>query len=484
MDRLVLGCGTVGRSFLDRLGAGSASVLVLVEDADSAESLRDGGVDARSVDLTQGAAVRTVAGAVDSIVIAYDSPLKTRAIARTARTVYPNAFIMACLDTTATPEDHQEIAEYVDRILETQAETTSTVLERAGDPGIRPRKLQRILRNIDESLAIVTHDNPDPDAIASAVGLQRIAEAADTPADVCYFGEISHHENRALVNLLEFDLQNLAGDASLDSYSGFALVDHSRPGINDGLPESTPIDIVVDHHPPRAPVEARFVDLRSDVGATSTLICEYLETFEIPWTPAVATGLLFGIRTDTQDFTREVATADFHAAATLVEHADSGALQRIESPSMTADTLDIIAAAIRNRERDDDVLTTYAGEISNRDALAQAADKLLELEGVATTLVYGYIDDVVYISARAYGTDLDLGEALRDAFGQIGSAGGHAQMAGAQIPIGILLDGTTEPEHSDVIQDIITERFFDTLGIHTSHAAGHIYRDFLSTDDH
>ena len=99
--------------------------------------------------------------------------------------------------------------------------------------------------------------------------------------------------------------------------------------------------------------------------------------------------------------------------------------------------------------------------IMNRDALAQAADRLLNIEGVTTTLVYGLDDRTIYVSARTRGTDLDLGEALRDAFGQIGSAGGHADMAGAQIELGVMEDEETPIE--EIAEGIVTDRFLDVL---------------------
>lgn len=483
MDRLVLGSGPIGSSLVERLADRPDRLVVLVEDDQRAEALREEGTDARHVDLSDVDSIRTVAGSIDSVVVAPDGPERTADVAEAASDAYPDAFVLACLAAGASDEERARVAERADRVVVATDETSRFLLDRAGDAGIRTRKLQRVLRDVEGKLAVVAHDNPDPDAIASAVGVRQIAEASGVEAEVCYYGEINHQENRALVNLLEFDLRNLTVDDDLSEFGGFALVDHSRAGINDGLPESTPVDVVVDHHPPRAPVEARFVDLRSEVGATSTLVTGYLQQLCIEPSAELATGLLYGILTDTRDFSREVSKADFEAASRLVEHVDSGEIQRIESPSVAGETLELIAAAVRNRRVDDDVLTTCVGEISSRDALPQAADKLLELEGVSTTLVFGYTDAAVFVSARSRGTDLDLGEVLRDAFDQIGSAGGHADMAGAQIPVGFLIEETDEADRGEVIEDVITDRFFEALGVGLDHAAARVYADFLGTDD-
>lgn len=482
MDRLVLGCGAVGRAFLDRLDDRSTSLLVLLESESEAESLREGGIDARRVGLTSVGDIRTVAGDVGSVVVAPSGTDRLRSIVETANVAYPNAFVMACPDEHVTPTDRDAIETEVDRLVDLPTETARNLTERAGDDGIRARKLRHTLSDIDGTLAVFAHDNPDPDAIAAAIGLRRIATAFGVDAVACYYGGINHQENRALVNLFGYDLRSLSPDADLSGFDAFALVDHSRPGVNDSLPEETPIDIVIDHHPPRGPIQARFVDLRSDVGATCTLVEEYLSGFGIDPGEALASGLLYGIRTDTREFSRGVSIADFEAAARLVEAADGERLRRIESPTVTAETLETLGRAIANRSVDTDVLTTSVGEISDRDTLAQAADRLLDMDGITTALVFGYTDDTVYVSSRARGTDIDLGEVVREAFAQIGSAGGHADMAGAQIPVGILTDDTGEDDRGAVIEEVVSERFLEALGVTPDHAAALVYSELVDPD--
>lgn len=482
MNRLVLGYDAVGQSFIDRLADRPGELMVLADDSGQAESVRETGIDARSVDITNVADIRTVAGEVDSIIVAPSGTELLREVVRTVRVGYPHAFVMACLDGTPSAAVRDAIEAHADRVVDFSAETSQAILDRSGDNGIRTRKLREVLGNIDGTLAVVTHDNPDPDAIGSAVGLARIAADVDVDAEACYFGEINHQENRALVNLFGFELRNLGAEADLSEFDAFALVDHSRAGVNDGLPEGTPIDIVVDHHPPREPIRARFVDLRSDVGSTSTLIASYL--FQLGITPdaALASGLIYGIRTDTQGFKRGVSVADFEAAAGLIESADTDQLRRVESPSVSVETIETLGASIANRTVKEDVLTTCVGSISDRDTLSQAADRLLGMEGITTTLVFGYTEETVFVSARSRGVERDLGEVLREAFDQIGSAGGHATMAGAQISVGILTEETAPDERGEVIADVITERFFEALGLASTYPAAFVYSDVLEAD--
>lgn len=472
VTRLVLGCGSLGQLLADTLDERSGELHVVVSDPSRAETLRGDGIPATQTDDFSPEVLRSVCNSsVDSVLVASDDTKQNHQAAYTARSVYPQAMLVAYLGANADRAIRSELSSVADRVIDPGEAIAEQVLASAGRQGHRVRQLHRTLRAIDGQLAVVMHDNPDPDAIASALALVCLAERVNCPADAYYSGNITHQENRALVNLLDYDLVRLE-DNSIDrsEYGGIALVDHARPGVNDPLPPETDVDIVIDHHPPRKPVEARFVDLRSDVGATSTLLVDYFQRLDIvPQTP-ITTGLLFGIWVDTKQFSREIAVDDFEAAAYLTPFADMAVLAQIEEPQMTVETFETIGHAIRNRTVKGSVLTSCVGFFRNRDAIAQAADRLLDIDGITTTLVYGIQDDTVYTSARTRSTPLDVGETLRDAFDQIGDAGGHADMAGAQIPLGFLgliedEDGSDNAQEQLIrtVRTVIDERFFETI---------------------
>jgi nanoRNase/pAp phosphatase (c-di-AMP/oligoRNAs hydrolase) len=459
--RLVLGCGRAGETVVRAVSTWGGELRAVVRDEARFEAL-DGVADVVHGDPADPS---TYPDTTDAVVIVGADAEHNLAAARQARETFPEALIVACRGWHRTG-DVTPLAEVADRIVDDPRLVADTALDAVtGDGAGRVRRLLNVLRDVDGRLAVVMHDNPDPDAIASALALDHIAGTVGVEAEACYFGDISHQENRALVNLLDLDLRNVSDPAVMADYAGIALVDHSRPGVNDGLDPSLGVDVVIDHHPPRAPVEARYVDLRSDVGATSTLLAEYLDRLGVTPDRAIATALLYGIRVDTREFTREAANADFEAAAFLLPHVDGSVLERVEEPSMSPDVLATLAAAIRNRRVRDDVLTTGVGRIHDRDALAQAADRLLDMEGVRIVVVHGFANETIYVSGRARGTDVDLGEVLRDALGSIGSAGGHADMAGAQIPLGILgaVEEASTESLASVVDDVIAGRLFEVL---------------------
>ncbi len=466
--RLVLGCGTVGRQVVDGLveRAGTDRLLVITDDQNVVETLRDESVPARAADPTD----PDVLAAVDhpgTVFVGGDRTDENLTALANVRERFPDASIVASLGGNPTATDRTRFEELADSVVDATSAIVERVLEETVGPSVESLfGLRKQLSSIDGRLAVVMHDNPDPDAIASAVALVDIAEAFGVEAEACYFGEISHQENRAMVNLLDLELRQFDDDESLEEFSAFALVDHSRPGVNDGLPETLHVDVVIDHHPPRGPVPGAFVELRDQVGATSTIMTEYLDRLGLEFDPATATALLYGIRIDTGDFTREVSPADFRAASILSEHADTGVLAQIEQPTIDGETLETIARAIKNRIQNGSVAVASVGRLSNRDALPQAADQLLAMEGIQTTLVFGFTGEMAYLSARSRANDVDLGETLRDAFDRIGSAGGHADMAGAQLEVGILGDVDDEEEVDSivsVVEEVITNRFLEAI---------------------
>lgn len=336
----------------------------------------------------------------------------------------------------------------------------ATVLAPGGND--RARELHDLLATAD-AVTIVCHDNPDPDCLASAMALGRLAENAGVEDVIAtYDGQISHQQNRAFVNLLEVNLDGF--DPALLEDRFVAFVDHSVPGQNNPVPPETPVDVVIDHHPAEE-VEARFVDRRESAGATATILTEYVRALDVDLEGRLATALLFAIRRETLDFLRGVTAAEHDAAAVLHPHADEATLRRLASPPVTGSTADALSTAIDNREIHGSALLSHVGHTGERDAIPQAVDYLVDLEGVATAVVFGIVDDAIEVSARSTDSRVHAGEMLEHAFSDVGSAGGHREMAGGQIPLGIFADAAGAAGLVDFVEGIVNHRLADTMNL-------------------
>jgi nanoRNase/pAp phosphatase (c-di-AMP/oligoRNAs hydrolase) len=326
----------------------------------------------------------------------------------------------------------------------------------------RARDLYELLEG-GTSLGIVCHDNPDPDALASALALKHAAkDAGIADVGILYSGTISHQQNRAFVNLLEVDLVAFTPE-QLASYDLLAFVDHSVPGRNNEVPPDTPVDIVIDHHP-ATDVEARFVDRREEVGATTTILTEYLRELSLAVDEPLATALLFAIRRETLGLLRGVTSAEYEAAEFLHPHVDSSLLRELVNPPLTPATVDAVGRAIENREIRSACLVSNTGRTTERDALPQAADYLVDLENVTTAVVAGIIEGTIHLSARSIDPRIHVGSLLAEAFGDVGSAGGHSDMAGGQVPLGLFKEWADEgDELADVTSQLVAHRVFGAL---------------------
>ncbi|WP_440765587.1 DHH family phosphoesterase [Natronorubrum sp. DTA7] len=326
-------------------------------------------------------------------------------------------------------------------------------------PGVR---IQRLLGNYDE-IAVLMHPNPDPDAMSCAMGIARIAEAVDTEATLQYAGEIRHQENRAFRTVLDLELESIESSSQLAA-DAVVLVDHNTPRGFAGSQTVEPI-AVVDHHPGNG-AGTEFTDVRTDYGAASTILVEYLDEldatmaaeggngFEI--SEELATGLLYGIQSDTNRLTNGCSRAEFDACASLFSGIDEDLLDRIANPQVSDDVLRVKATAITEKRVEGPFAVCDVGTLSNTDAIPQAADELMHLEGVTAVVVYGQNDNTIHLSGRSRDDRVHMGETLRHAISDIpmANAGGHARMGGGQVSVDHMegigpSDGISRPEFEE-----------------------------------
>ena len=466
----ILGCGSVGHAVAEELVAEGKDVLILDRDEGRVEALRDQDLDARTADIAEEAAAQAVSDR-DVILILSPDVEANKVAVETIRERAEDKFIIVRASDPVTADELTEAG--ADVVINPSAVIADSAL-RALEQGELEFKATQLADVIDsgESLAILAHRSPGPDSIASAVALQAIADARDVSADILYDGDIGHQENRAFVNLLGIELTPLA-EADLDSYDNLALVDCAKAA--DPVVDGT-VDIFIDHFEPEVEYDAEFTDIRPNVSSTSTILTKYIQEFDITPPEEVATALLYGIRAETLDFKRDTTPADLTAAAYLYPFANHDTLEQVESPSMSPETLDVLAEAIRNREVKGSHLVSNAGFIRDRDALSQAAQHLLNLEGITTSAVFAIADDTIYLAARSKDIRMNIGNVLQDAFGEIGEVVGHSTDASAEIPLGIFtgleITGDNRETLLTLTEEAVRTKLFEAMGVEGGSGGG------------
>jgi len=284
------------------------------------------------------------------------------------------------------------------------------------------------------NLLIYMHDNPDPDALAAAFGLKRLVEhSIPLEATLALGGIVGRAENRAMVETLGIPL--VAPDA-LDpaAYDALAIVD-SQPGTgNSSLPPGRPVDIVIDHHPARPESEqVPWRDIRPELGATSTILVEYLRALNVPVDTPLATALFYALRAETRDLGREATHAERVAYLFLFPLVDFHLLSRIAQPKVPREHFAALDRVLRSAQVWGDLVAVNMGSIAYPDLVAEVADLLLAWEGARFVLCCGCYGDRFYLSLRTEPSERRAGALMRQLISSEGAAGGHGTMAGGRL---------------------------------------------------
>ena len=285
-------------------------------------------------------------------------------------------------------------------------------------------------------LVILPHDNPDPDALASAATLRYIAKTlAGKDAAIALGGFVGRAENRAMVRYLNIPLVPVADLPLRASDTIIALVDTQPGRQNNSLPVGAQATIVIDHHPQYVSTAGiPFADMRDGYGATSTILTEYLMDTRLRPETKIATALFYGIMAETQDLGREASDPDMAATHFLYPHTNKRRLAKIENARVPREYFAAFRQAIQAAIIYDRAIVSVLGEIRYPDMVAEMADFLLRLDEVEWAAAIGKYENYLYVSLRTTSRDVNAGDLLQRVLGSE-HAGGHDMIAGGRIAL-------------------------------------------------
>ena len=318
-------------------------------------------------------------------------------------------------------------------------------------------KLARLLKLVEgkQTLLAQTHDFPDPDTIASAMGLGwLLGELCGLDATIGYGGIIGRAENKAMIKQLGIKMKRTSLK-DFEKYDLVALLDTQPEVGNHCVPNSLTPNIVFDHHFPReleGPTP-EFHDVGGQYGATSTKVTELIIAAGIEPPTDVATALFYGVKSDTQNLAREASPADIAAYLYLLPRADNRVLNEIENPQVPLDYFRVLNKAILRAKLYDSMIVSDLGEVYTPDLCAEVADRLLQVEGVKHALAVGWYEESLFLSMRTRSRKQNAGKILHSIVVglKLGTAGGHGPMAGARIP----LEGRSQRARADIRRKVV-----------------------------
>lgn len=331
------------------------------------------------------------------------------------------------------------------------------------------RRSDRFLAGLEafSSVVFVSHVNPDPDSLGSMLGLAHLVETRlGKRTRLTRDGMIGRAENRAFVDLLDLDLISV-DDLAWEEGTAIVMVDSQPNTGRHTFEPDMPLYAVIDHHDTPGDLEdVPFVDVRSGLGATCSLVTSYLMEQEVALPTRVATGLFYGIETEMCGYPREASPLDDSALLYLYPLADKDLVAQIRNARLPQSYFECILQAMQSSFIYDRLIISWVNDLPQPELAAEIVDFLIRFEDIDYAVCAGVHDEQMVLSLRTALRGARAGELLRQVVGKLGRAGGHDRRAGGTIPL-----PSTAPSAIEDMQGELRRRLLKAL--HIEECRGH-----------
>jgi nanoRNase/pAp phosphatase (c-di-AMP/oligoRNAs hydrolase) len=326
------------------------------------------------------------------------------------------------------------------------------------DPEGNARRLLKFLSERSRALSpllILTHDYPDPDALAAAYALAHLAQHFGITSKIAYGGVIGRSENRAMIKMLKIPARKLRS-MNFDKYRNIALVDTQPEFENNSFPEKRRPAIIIDQHPSVASPDADLSIVDGECGATCVIAAQALLLKGVSIPAKVATALAYGILSDTFDLYRAHRTDVIQTYLAVLHFCDMKLLAQIQNPPRSKEFFLTLGRALNRAILHRRLLASHLGFVENPDMVSQMAEFLLTYEHAQWSFCTGRYRGKIYVSLRTTKANIQAGDILRSVFDDPRKAGGHDAIAGGSYRIA---QNPTEKEWQEAEKDLQTRLF-------------------------
>ncbi len=278
---------------------------------------------------------------------------------------------------------------------------------------------------------IQTHNFPDPDAIASAFGVQKLLSLFGITANICAKGRIAKASAKSLTESFGIEISQIE-DISDMKKDDYVLTVDSQPNSGNIAKAAGTVVACIDHHPTTVSYDYLFKDVQI-CGACATIVADYFFENDLPLDEPTATVLLYGLKMDTDNFTRRVTEKDIEIFGKLFKIANDEKLHTLSNQQMEFSELKEYTKALGNIKVFENVGFCFINGQVTDGFIASICDFMLTLVEVEFAIAYGYRGNGLKLSVRSENDYLGAGTITSNALEGIGSGGGHSAMAGGYI---------------------------------------------------
>lgn len=327
----------------------------------------------------------------------------------------------------------------------------------------RFRKLLRLLQT-KRNILVSTHRFPDPDALASSWALCQLltSQLPDAHVTMSIVGKLGGGINEAFVKHTNLKLAPWS-NARLDEFDAIILTDVQPAFSYSPLPADFAPLAVIDHHRTHRKPKCPFCDIRTDVGATSSIIFSYFMEVEQPISPDLAATLLYGIESDLAGAAGQPGDLDNIALSSLTLLANPRKLYQMRYVNLPQSYYICYASGLANAIYYDNAIISHLDEIDSPEKAAVIADFLLRFEPVDWAMVTAVYESRLIISLRTSAEGRPASDMIQRLLRKDGEGGGHRTKAGGFMPL-----ETNTPEEIARKRALLRRRFLRALAIKSS----------------
>lgn len=360
------------------------------------------------------------------------------------------------------------MSSFVESCIET-VEGSAAAVERRTRGKAHARKLLKVLAG-KSNVLITTHEHPDPDAFGAALALCVLLtdKLPNAKVTVSLKGKLGGGINEVFYRETTLKLSPW-DDAKLSEYDAIVLLDTQPLFAYSPLSMGIAPIAVIDHHRPgrgRKP-KCSYCDIRSDVGAVTSIVFSYFMELDVPIPPDLAAAMLYAIESDLAGAAGQPNELDNVALAGLTLKADTQKLYRMRYVDLPQSYFQVYAAGLNNATFYDHAIISFLGQIDSLEKPAVMADVLLRFEQVNWSLTMGVhgsgADARLVLSLRTSDAKMAAGDLMRRLLKELGEGGGHRTKAGG---VAKLSNGT--PTEIERVRTIIRRRYLRALKIQAS----------------
>ncbi|MCL2319461.1 MAG: DHHA1 domain-containing protein [Treponema sp.] len=300
----------------------------------------------------------------------------------------------------------------------------------------KPTKLDQlveILKEAPDEVFIQPHNVPDPDAIASSLGMYYLlSRRGIKKLAIVYDQEIEKANSLKMLELFKVPIIQASKVSTMGAEDWAVLIDSQKGNANvTDLPTNEVA--VVDHHEYMGDMGYRFIDVRPEVGSCSAIIADWFFENNIEPPRGIATALLYGIFMDTDSLTRSASDFDINMFYRLYSLSDITMIVELKGNEISIRDLNLYADAFKTVEMYDELAFLHLKNV-NDSLLGAAGDIVTSVSGVKIVIAYAVRENGIKLSVRSTADTVKANSLVRYLVEGYGVGGGHNNMAGGFIP--------------------------------------------------